>query len=362
MNKTLPTLLLLSLLLARPTAAQQVFRVMSYNVENLFDTADDPAHDDNEFLPSGNRRWTPARYYHKLQQLAKVMTAAGEWDTPALIGLCEVENDSVITHLLGRTPLRQQHYRYFRTHGHDVRGINTALLYQRDKFAVHGQAEYPIRFTRNKQKQTRNILHVWGNVATGDILDVFVCHFPSRYGGEKESEAARFDAAQTLRHLCDSLQQVRPLPRIIIMGDFNDTPQNESISRILAAHPLTDRCLPADRPVPAASSSNPPRLPVLYNLFAHSETLNPPGSHKYQGEWSQLDQIIISSSLADTTASMFLKPGSPHIFAPSFLLSPDKTGRGKRPKRSFYGFKYEAGYSDHLPVIADFLLPLPTNQ
>ena len=173
-------------LFSLPSQGQTDFRVMSYNVENLFDTKDDPFTADNDFLPSGNRHWTPGRFYHKLQQLAKVITAAGEWSTPALVGLCEVENDSVLVRLLNYTPLRRQHYRYCMTHGQDTRGINVALLYQRDKFRYRGHTEHPVRFTRKQHKHTRNILHVWGDVITGDRIDVFVCHFPSRYGGEKE--------------------------------------------------------------------------------------------------------------------------------------------------------------------------------
>ncbi|MBP3519074.1 MAG: endonuclease/exonuclease/phosphatase family protein [Parabacteroides sp.] len=342
-------------LLSLPTQGQTGFRVMSYNVENLFDTEDDPLTADNDFLPSGNRHWTPGRLYHKLQQLAKVITAAGEWSTPALIGLCEVENDSVLARLLHATPLRRQHYRYCMTHGQDTRGINVALLYQRDQFRYLGHAEHPVRFARKQHKQTRNILHVWGEVITGDRLDVLVCHFPSRYGGEKESEPDRLDAARTLRTLCDSLHSLRPSPHILIMGDFNDTPDDTSIREILDARPFPIPC-------PSDSSSMPIRFQTdagpslrLYNLFAGNRP-TPPGSHKYQGEWSQLDQIILSSSLADTASRMQLIPGSARIFSPPFLLITDKTWRGQRPFRTYHGFKYEGGYSDHLPLIVDFRL------
>ena len=136
MTRTLTILIYVLAFLSYPANAQSGFRVMSYNVENLFDTEDNPDKNDNDFLPSGNHHWTRGRYYHKLQQLAKVISAAGEWDTPALIALCEVENDSVLTHLLNRTPLKLQQYRYCMTHGSDIRGINSALLYQRDRFCL----------------------------------------------------------------------------------------------------------------------------------------------------------------------------------------------------------------------------------
>ena len=193
------TLLFTLLFYTLPINAQSPFRVMCYNVENLFDTADDPCKEDNEFLPDGNRYWTRGRYYHKLRQIAKTISAAGEWDTPALVGLCEVENDSVLHELTRRSPLRAQEYRYLITQGSDPRGINVALLYQRDRFGYIGHEAIPIRFTRERHKQSRDILHVWGKIQTGDTLDVFVCHFPSRYGGEKESEQDRLDAARTPR-------------------------------------------------------------------------------------------------------------------------------------------------------------------
>lgn len=349
MAKILTYIFFLFITYANALPAQISFRVMSYNVENLFDTNDNPLKADNEYLPSGNRHWTKGRYYHKLQQIAKVISAAGEWNTPAVIGLCEVENDSVLLHLLHRTPLKQQHYRYCMTHGEDTRGINVALLYQRDQFGYLGHTEYPVRFTRNQHKKTRNILHVWGKLVTGHILDLFVCHFPSRYGGEKESEQDRFDTAQTVRFVCDSLRSVREEARILLMGDFNDTPDDPSIREKLSASPFVYPCPPG-------------KEAHLFNLFSDPRSVNFPGSHKYQGEWSQLDQLILTGNLLKPDAPIRYKPGSARIFNSSFLLTKDKTWLGIRPKRTYYGFKYEAGYSDHLPLIADFLLFLPNHN
>lgn len=331
---------------------------MWYNAENVFDPADNPSTNDEEFSPSGNRRWTYKRYRHKLQQIAKVITAAGEWDTPALVGLCEVENDSVMTHLLRQTPLRQQHYRYCMTQGSDPRGIQIALLYQRDKFAYQGHTSYPVHFTQKQEKPTRDILHVWGRVNEKEILDVFLCHFPSRSGGEKETEIYRIEAARLLRHLCDSVHSQRESPYLLLMGDFNDTPANKSIREILHALPFqTDAPAPyAPAPLPGTPSA-PPLL--LYNLFADPARFPFPGSHKYQGEWAQLDQIIVSSQLINKTGRIQLLPESVRLFTPSFLLIRDKTGRGLRPHRSFYGFQYEKGYSDHLPLLIDLHITYP---
>lgn len=316
------------------------FRVMWYNVENLFDTIDDPEKADEEFLPSGDLYWTPKRYHHKLRQIARVITAVGEWDTPALVGLCEVENDTVLTHLLTQTPLRSQQYRYCITKGSDLRGINVALLYQRDRFALIGEESIPVRFEQHKGKATRDILHVWGQVITGDTLDIFACHLPSRSGGEKETDDYRKSACRLLRTFCDSIAVIRHLPNILLMGDFNDMPEDINIREVLGADPVLS----------AEGEAS------LVNLFGDPKRLAFPGSHKYQGEWHQLDQIIVSRNLLNPSNSIRVLPESASLFTPSFLLAKDKTWRGKRPKRTYYGFRYEAGYSDHLPLVVNLTI------
>ncbi len=339
-NQTLTlTILFFLSTFASHSRQPEIFRVMSYNVENLFDTYNNPATNDNEFLPEGTRRWTRKRYYHKLQQIAKVIIASGQWDTPALIGLCEVENDSTLIHLLTRTPLRYQHYQYCITTGADRRGINSALLYQRDKFRYLGHTEYATPAKR--EGSSRNILHVWGEVINGHTLDIFVCHFPSRYGGEKESEPARLGTARVIRQICDSLCKVRTYPQLLIMGDFNDIPSDISMREGLQAIPY-----PAG--IPSLQS-----LCTLYNLADGYKKF--PGTHKYQDKWNMFDQIIVSQSLADPTSTFHIQPESFTIFAPSFLLTPDKTWHGQRPKRTYHGYRYEGGYSDHLPVLVDLV-------
>ncbi len=346
--KSILLLLFLYGVLSASAQKEAPLRVMWYNVENLFDCQDNPATDDSEFLPEGNRRWTHKRYYHKLNQLARVITAAGEWDTPAIVGLCEIENDSVVAHLLHRTSLRRQQYRHCLGGSADPRGIRIALLYQRDRFACLGHTSIPIPPSGKRHKPSRDILHVWGKVANMDTLDILLCHFPSRYGGEKETEKDRLHAARTLRSLCDSLHSRRTTPQLLLMGDFNDQPADKSIREGLCAYPL---------PVHAPDRDDTGL--TLYNLFADPARTAYPGSHKYQGEWSQLDQVIVSERLIDPGHSMRLAPGSARLFAPSFLLTTDKTWRGVRPKRTYYGFTYEGGFSDHLPLLTDWIIRLP---
>jgi len=330
MHKTLTISILLTIISLSYVSAQENFRVMNYNVENLFDTRKSVDWNDSEFQPDGARRWTNGRYYRKLQNIAKVISAAGEWDTPSIIGLCEVEGDSAVSDLLNRTPLRSMQYRYCTATTNDRRGITNALLYQRDKFRYIAHQSYPIAF-RNKDKKSRDILHVYGQNTRLDTLDVFVCHFPSRYMGERETEQDRLDAAAYLRQLCDSLHHTRTLCQIIIMGDFNDTPSNISLSEILKAQPI--------------SQVIEQKGLQLFNLFHNAK-----GSHKHHGKWLQIDHIIISETLIP-----YLQQQSVQTFAPEFLLINDKTWQGKRPKRTFYGFKHEGGYSDHLPLLSTFI-------
>jgi len=307
---------------------------MFYNTENLFDCEHDEGKNDHEFLPSSERKWTPYRYNQKLTHIAKIITAVGEWNTPALVGLCEVENDKVMTDLTTRSPLKNQNYRYVMTNSPDERGIDVALLYQRDLFKLLSTHSIRIRFRNNKK--TRDILHVSGKVQSGDTLDVFVCHFPSRSGGEKNSEGTRNFVATVLKHSVDSVMSFRSKPNILIMGDFNDCPDNASLYHVLKAR----------------EPSKPFNQESLYNLF-YKYIKTKQGSYKYKGTWNMLDQIIVSGRLLDQNNRLHVKENSGKIFSGDFLMEEDPSGTGKRPFRTYAGTIYKGGYSDHLPVFVD---------
>ena len=199
--------------------AQQIrFRVVSWNVENLFDIHHDSLKNDREFLPDALRHWNYTRYKKKLTDMARVITAVGEWEPPALVGLCEVENDTVLRDLTRRSPLKELNYRYVMTDSPDLRGIDVALLYQRDLFKLLSFRSVSIPPLK-QFRPTRDLLHVSGLLLTGDTLDVFVCHLPSRSGGAKESEPYRLHAARILYTEADSILNIRLHPQIIIMGD-----------------------------------------------------------------------------------------------------------------------------------------------
>lgn len=320
--------------------SQNLFRVMFYNVENLFDTKDDSLKNDNDFLPDGFMRWTPWKYWEKLRDITRVITAVGGMQSPALIGLCEVENDSVIFDLTRRSPLRTQEYAYLISDSPDDRGIDVALLYQRHQFRLLESREYEIRFSGRNLRPTRNILHAVGNLINGDTLDVFVCHFPSRSDGQRETEPLRVAAATLLRKKTDSLFRIREDAHILIMGDFNDHPDNKSLSQTLQAKRVTAK---TDKK-------------GLYNLFYHRMKERDFGSYKYQGRWEVLDQFMASGNLLMQSNTVSVDDNNAHIFKADFLLEEDTRYYGKKPFRTNLGPRYLGGFSDHLPIYMDLTI------
>ena len=343
MKTNLFFLFALSLFLPATAWGEGNLRIAFYNVENLFDTEDNPKKNDNEYLPEGSRRWTNSKYRNKITNLARVISSMGEWGYPAVIGLCEVENGKVLDDLTMNSPLKKADYRYVITDSPDQRGINTALLYQREKFKLLYHVPYTIEFPYNKRKHTRDILHVTGLVASQDTLDLFICHFPSRRGGEEESEPDRLYVASVLKAKTDSIFRVRQNANILIMGDFNDEPSNKSIKETLNA------------------GTNPePENKQLYNLSSRFERMKNTGSYKFGRQWNLLDQVIVSGNLLKREKNKFhCLAQTLTIFQRDFMMTEDKTHGGKRLKKTFHGYKHEGGYSDHLPVYVDFFVPVP---
>lgn len=320
------------------------FRIMGYNVENLFDTRHDSLKNDQEFLPDAVRRWNYSKYKKKLDDIARVIIAVGGWTPPALVALCEVENDSVLRDLTRYSALREADYRYLMTQSPDERGIDVALLYQRSLFKPIAHQSIPVPRLRKEDRPTRDILHVSGLLLNKDTLDVFVAHFPSRSGGEKESEPYRMHAARIAKAAIDSLLQSRQHPQIILMGDFNDYPDNKSVRQALQA----------ERPPVSPDSICTKRL---YHLLAgKSADRKEYGSYKYRGEWGLLDHLIVSGSLLQKSSPLYTDETKADVFRAPFLLTEDKKYGGKTPFRTYYGMKYQAGYSDHLPVWVECVL------
>ena len=338
MNKYLlfNCLLLLNGALMSQTSGKTNFKVMCYNVENYFDTEDDSLKKDEEYLPTGMRAWNYKKYQKKQANIAKVITAIGGWDAPALVGLCEVESKKGLVDLTQHSGLKNLKYKFIHHESPDARGVDVALLYQPNQFKpIHNKA-IKISFPGLPNNTTRDVLYVCGKTPTADSLHVFVCHFPSRLGGELESEARRCFVASVIRTKVDSIFAQNKNANIMIMGDFNDFPTNKSIHEVLNAKKTEGK-------IENGTLYNP-----LFNLHGSGK-----GTNKHNGEWGVLDQIIVSGSLLNPLNKINGKSSDAHIFDADFLLEPDEQSFGKQPFRTYVGMKYHDGFSDHLPVYFD---------
>lgn len=329
MKNPFPLLFLLAFL-SRPLAAQESMTVMFWNTENLFDPADDPNKNDDEFTPDGDYSWNNSRYWNKLNAVSKVIVAANPDNAPALVGLCEVENETVLTDLTERSALRAAGYRFVMTDSPDNRGIDVALLYRRSWFSLIGYETLRVNLKPLGGSPTRDILHVTGRLENNDTIDVYVNHWPSRSGGVELSEPRRICAAQVLRHSVDSVFSVRRKPYVIIMGDLNEGPLDPAVVDGLGARPLSRGYESADR--------------TLVTLMDNLED----GSYKYDGVWDKYDQFVVSASFLNELGCSSIS--NPRICAFDFLLMDDDKFGGVKPFRTFNGRRYQAGYSDHLPI------------
>ena len=303
--------------------------VVFYNVENLFDTRDDPGTGDDDFTPAGKMQWTEERYQHKLHQLAEAISMAGE-ELPVIIGLCEVENRKVVEDLSKTPPLDKGHYLVVHKDSPDERGIDVALLVSKDKAQVLGQDWLDVDLGADR---TRDILHasVSFDAAT---LQVFVNHWPSRREGEAESAPKRMAAAKRLRAAVDGYLAKNATERIIIMGDLNDEPLDASLKKGL----LTDEIVGDDHGAD------------LYDLVGMDKQ-EPVGSISHDGKWQYFDHLIVSRSMVWPEHK-----GDLHAVSAASIKDPrlifHHPKYGDQPNRTFSGTKYHAdGYSDHLPVV-----------
>ncbi len=303
-------------------------RIMFYNVENLFDIYDDSLTNDNDFLPGGNYHWTYSRYTEKINNIYKVITGVGEWESPAIIGFCEIENKKVLEDLVNQTPLAKYHYKIIHADSPDKRGIDVGMIYRSDKASILGTSFLEIILDSANRSVTREILQV-KTVLMNDTFHLFFNHWPSRWGGQEKSEHKRIKAASVLLSAVNGIFQKDSLAKIIITGDFNDNPLNKSIHHVLNARTDFDSV----------------NRGQLFNLSASFLKDREKGTYKYRGEWEVLDQFIVSTSLLGKTRV--------NIYSPNFLLENDEKYHGKKPFRTYLGPQYKGGFSDHLPVYLD---------
>lgn len=315
-----------------------IHTISFYNVENLFDAIDDPLTRDDDRTPEGRDRWTEDIYQKKLQNTAQVIGQIGYQTTrnaPVIMGLCEVENRKVLDDLIQEPILKRFNYGIIHFESPDERGIDVALLYQKEYFIPTSFNKHTL-FLRDEEGErdfTRDQLVVAGEIDKEE-LHFIVNHWPSRSGGQERSEPLRIKAAKLNQRIFDSILYVKPNSKVITMGDFNDNPTNKSIKSILKTVSSKEQAI----------STN-----SLYNPLekAHKQGL---GTSCYRDQWDVLDQMIFSPSwLPANDHSWFLKKVG--IFNKSFLINPKGRYKGY-PFRSFAGGKFTNGYSDHYPVYA----------
>ncbi len=322
------------------TATGQTYKagiVAFYNLENLFDTIDTPDVRDTEFTPDGSNKWTGERYWDKISKMADVISDIGVDEgigAPAVVGLCELENKAVIEDLINDPKLKPFNYQIVHYDSPDERGIDVCLIYQPRYFQVTNSKSYPLIIYKDESDDrlyTRDQLMVSG-IFDGEPMHFIVNHWPSRYGGEARSRHLRNEAAKLSRSIIDSIQTIDKKAKVILMGDLNDDPINESVAMHLSAVGKVNKMKKGD----------------LYNTM-YSHYKNGIGTLAYRDKWNLFDQIIVTPSLVSKDKKTYTFK-SAHIYNKKKLLVPDGRYKGY-PYRTYVSrTSYRGGYSDHFPV------------
>lgn len=302
--------------------------VAFYNLDNLFDTIDDLSTNDADFTPQGRYHWNTEKFNQKLEKLAKVIRRIDGSASPDVLGVCELENRPALE-ALAESCDPEGRFEVVHKDSEDERGIDVGLIYNREKLSLLELHSYPVRLSGDSSDRTRSILWVKlkSNISD-DTFQFIVCHFPSRREGKMKSMQNRMDAAKA----CSSIVAERchtAAQNLVLMGDFNDEPWDQSLSVGLSAQK------------PDADSRT-----GLFNLMYTFDT-KISGTYRYKDQWDILDQFILSAALLDKRLPDYL-PASVGIKSDPWLFQKGKYAG--YPLRTFGGDKWLNGYSDHLPV------------
>jgi endonuclease/exonuclease/phosphatase family metal-dependent hydrolase len=299
-------------------------RIMFNNVENAFDIFNDPLTEDDEFLPGGLMRWNQTRYSKKINSLYKTIVAAGEWSPPEIVAFCEIENRKVLEDLVYGTFISKYNYGIVHENSPDRRGIDVCLIYRKEAIKLAG---YDYLVPAISDFFSRSILYA-RFVTDQDTLHFFVNHWPSRKGGVLATVDMRLKIAEMLKRKVDSLlERSAGKAKIIITGDFNSTPADQEIKLLLSSG--------------AASG-----MINLTTAKAGSE-----GTYKYMGSWEMIDQMIVSEYLLESDRGLYTEKNSFSVLNKDFLMVKDPNYPGMMPFATYRGYRYQGGFSDHLPVI-----------
>ena len=312
----------------------QLACVAFYNLENLFDTIHNEGVNDYEYTPTGANKWNAYKYNEKLKKMSYAVSQIGLDRSPvgaAILGVSEIENRGVLEDLVAMPALADRSYEIVHYDGPDRRGVDVALLYNPRMFVVSNSVSHPYKDENDPEFRTRDQLLVSGYLF-GEKIHVIVNHWPSRWGGEVASRPKRVGAAKVTKSIVDSIQKIEPKAKIIIMGDLNDDPVNESVAVILNAK---------KNPIEVRAGG-------LYNTLwtTHDKGI---GSLAYQGQWNLFDQIIISYDLLNAPRTN-LRFWSAEIFNRSFLTHQEGQDKGT-PLRTHSRGVWLNGYSDHFPTL-----------
>jgi predicted extracellular nuclease len=321
------SLLSLFLLSFQLSGQNSDFEILFYNTENFFDTLDNPNTLDEDFTPNGRFEYTGERFETKAQHLAKVINSSVDDGMPELIGLCEVENEEVIKSLIDNLHNKES-YNFCLSNSNDLRGINNALIVH-NRFSLLKLENHHIEL--EDERPTRPVLAVYlRDQLTKEHFWILINHWPSRYGGAEASDWKRLKASAVVKKAISEYQTEYPNAHIIVMGDFNDYPTNQSVMDLV--------------------NCEEKQLGCLVNTHSHIEGTGQ-GSYFYAGQWNMLDQILIGQSLTKPASQFYVPKNSGQIVKHDWMLYESKKHNQMLPNRTYSSGTYYGGYSDHLPVI-----------
>ncbi len=321
--------------------AQKPHAIVFYNVENFFDTVDGPNRDE-EYLPGSSIDWTQAKYDHKLSQVERVLfdIASYKRDFPAVIGLSEIENRTIMESVASAKKLAGANYQIVHYDSPDARGVDAAFLYRPDIFKLEGSEAIRnmLKVEGRDNFATRDLVTMWGTIE-GQPLYFMVMHWPSRWGGAEQSAFLREGTATQCRAVVDSVRMLRPETRFVLMGDFNDDPVDKSMYECLGAKGDV-------KDMGEGDLFNP-----YYKMYKAGY-----GTLAYGDKWNIFDNIVVSKNLIDGAEntlqllpSLLNKKFYGNIHKAAYMIQQEGKFKGY-PFRSFSGGAYIGGYSDHFPV------------
>lgn len=338
MKKTFLTLLMVSVFFA--IFAQKPYMVVFYNLENFFDTINDPETRDEEFTPEGSRKWNTVKYNKKLNNMERVLfdIASVQKTYPAVIGVSEVETRGVLEDIVSTPKLAPANYRIVHYDSPDRRGVDVGFLYRPDIFKLEGSAEIPFKMPGQPNFLTRGFVTMWGTIDDEPFF-FLVSHWPSRLGGKEASSPKREAAGRAIRMIKDSVLKNNPSTKVVIMGDLNDDATDKSI--------VDPDCLGAKAKVKDLQTGD------FYNPFIDVFKAGM-GTLAYQDSWNLFDNIIVSENLVNDKEGLRLKKSdgskyNGYIFRRPYMVQQSGQYRGY-PLRTFVGTNFQDGFSDHFPV------------